>query len=637
MAGTWVALKNQPSFAANAMMLLTDGTVMAQESGSANWWKLSPDSNGSYVNGAWTSRATGPNGPLYYASAVLMDGRVLIAGGEDNFNNESVELDAAQIYDPVADARGQPAWTMIPTPGWGWIGDAPACLLPDGTLIMGSIKDKRTAIYDPTANKWTPGPDKDDTSSEETWTLLPDGSVLTAEVTNHPKAERYVPSQKRWISAGSVPEAADLIYTSAAIGGSEIGPAILMNDGRVFAIGASGHTAIYNSATGTWAPGPDIKDSTGDLFQAIDAPAVLLPNGRVLCIVGKTGGGTLPAWAGYPAKAFEFDGTKPIETALTPVPDPPNATDAYTYECQLLLLPTGEVLCSTDSSDMQVYQPDGAPNPAWAPSFLAPPATIYPGHSFWLEGTQLNGLSQANSYGDDAQMATNFPIVRISTPSGQVFYCRTYNFSTMGVATGMNPQYAQVDVPMNVPIGMAQLCVIANGIASCVTVAVSNSVFKHGIMDKVSKTEKVEAKENKEAKEGKEHKDLKGEFKESDDFTKARDLTRQLKEAKEAKELKEAKETKELKETKNEKLENIEFMEHKHVLDQSKTILEGKQKDSETIGGSTPASLSAIADALNLQAEQLRAFIRRSERPAVGEDALRSSASKKGKSGKRRR
>jgi len=436
---------------------------MVQELATANWWKLSPDASGSYVNGSWTQRTAGPNGPTYYASGVLKDGRVLFAGGEDNFGSNGVDLDAAEIYDPVTDA-----WTTISTPGWGWIGDAPGCALPDGRFIMGSINDTRTAIYDPVANKWTPGPDKSDASSEETWTLLRDGTVMTAEVGGHPKAEKYLPSTNSWVSAGSVPSTADLVLSTSA--STEIGPAILMADGRVFATGASGHTALYTSGAtpadpGTWAAGPDFPaDAQGNPWRAFDAPAVLLPNGKVLCIAGPA---EQSGWSGSPSHALEFDGKN-----LSPVSDPPNATNSSTWECRLLLLPTGEVLCSARNNNMQVYQPDGAPNPGWAPTIISAPASIPSQSTFTLEGTQLNGLSQANSYGDDAQMATNFPIVRIET-GGNTYYCRTYGFSTLAVATGATIVSAQVDVPAGIPDGPAQLCVVANGIATCKPVMIT--------------------------------------------------------------------------------------------------------------------------------------------------------------------
>ena len=105
MAGSWTTLTNQPTFAANHMMLLTDGTVLVQQVGSANWFKLSPDQFGSYVNGTWTQLANGPNGPTYYASAVLKDGRIFMAGGEDNFGNNGVDINACEIYDPATPRR----------------------------------------------------------------------------------------------------------------------------------------------------------------------------------------------------------------------------------------------------------------------------------------------------------------------------------------------------------------------------------------------------------------------------------------------------------------------------------------------------------------------------------------------------
>src|SRR5439155_10172233 len=85
--------------------VLTDGTVLVQQVGSANWFKLSPDQFGSYVNGTWTQLANGPNGPTYYASAVLKDGRIFMAGGEDNFGNNGVDINACEIYDPATPRR----------------------------------------------------------------------------------------------------------------------------------------------------------------------------------------------------------------------------------------------------------------------------------------------------------------------------------------------------------------------------------------------------------------------------------------------------------------------------------------------------------------------------------------------------
>ncbi|HVU20899.1 MAG TPA: hypothetical protein VHE09_09225, partial [Rhizomicrobium sp.] len=64
---------------------LTDGTVMAQSANNqGDWYKLTPDNTGSYVNGTWTKMASLPAGyrPYAFASAVLADGRMIVEGGE---------------------------------------------------------------------------------------------------------------------------------------------------------------------------------------------------------------------------------------------------------------------------------------------------------------------------------------------------------------------------------------------------------------------------------------------------------------------------------------------------------------------------------------------------------------------------
>jgi len=52
-------------------------------------------------------------------------------------------------------------------------------MLPDGRILMRSINTNKTAIYNPSNNTWSAGSDKKSpSSSEETWTLLPDEATL---------------------------------------------------------------------------------------------------------------------------------------------------------------------------------------------------------------------------------------------------------------------------------------------------------------------------------------------------------------------------------------------------------------------------------------------------------------------------
>ena len=79
------------------MLLLTDGCVLAQDSGTRHWWKLTPDTAGAYVTGTWQRVSSSRNAPLYFASAVLRDGRVLVAGGEENNGQPANLTGRAQV------------------------------------------------------------------------------------------------------------------------------------------------------------------------------------------------------------------------------------------------------------------------------------------------------------------------------------------------------------------------------------------------------------------------------------------------------------------------------------------------------------------------------------------------------------
>jgi hypothetical protein len=86
-----------------------------------------------------------------------------------------------------------------------------------------------------------------------------------------------------------------------------------------------------------------------------------------------------------------------------------------------------------------------------------------------ISGTNFNGFDLGGAYGDDAQAATNFPLVRITnSSSGDVCFGRSYGFSTMGVWT-TGTTTATFDLPSSCATGASTLQVIVNGIASAGT------------------------------------------------------------------------------------------------------------------------------------------------------------------------
>ena len=108
-------------------------------------------------------------------------------------------------------------------------------------------------------------------------------------------------------------------------------------------------------------------------------------------------------------------------------------------------------------------------NSAWQPTIRSVATTLTHGSSNNpISGTQFNGLSQAGGgMGDEYQSSTNYPLVQITNGStGHVFYARTHDHSTMGVATGSKTVSTNFDVPSGMETGASTLVVIANGIPS---------------------------------------------------------------------------------------------------------------------------------------------------------------------------
>jgi hypothetical protein len=441
-------LVNQPPDGAIVGFLMTDGTVLYQGNSQSDWWKLTPDKTGSYLKGTWKQMATLPSGyvPLYFAAAVLADGRLIIEGGEYNFGSFAF-TNLGAVYDPAKNT-----WTkQNPPKGWGFIGDSPSTVLPDGHFLLGSKFDKRVAELDPVTLTWTElsSAGKKDRHAEEGWTLMPDGTVVTYDVTKAPHSEKYDPAQQKWISLGSTivdlqsPTDIQGRINYGKHGGyyppGEVGPGMLQPDGKVFATGSyskagPGHTAVYDPSTGKWTVGPDFPN--GD--NAGDSYAVLLPNGHPL-VVGASGA------------SYEFDGTKL------------NAGPFIGYFNHMLVLPTGEVIVGGSA----VFTPNGKPNPAWAPSVTQYPHTVTRGSTYKISGKQFNGMSQAQAFGDELESVTNYPLVRITNKaSGNVVYAKTHDHSSMGVATGSTVVSTNFDVPSGAGTGASTLEVVANGIAS---------------------------------------------------------------------------------------------------------------------------------------------------------------------------
>lgn len=488
----WVSLADAFPGRPETCVLLTDGTAMCHEAGTNRWHRLVPDQDGSYQNGQWdppgmtiadmpdgTDTSTAGGGcapctyaPLYFCSAVLADGRVVVVGGEYNTNGKTW-TDIGFLYDPVANSWS--AQLTVPFTA-GQVGDAQCVVLPDGTLLLAAIRagaGLNMASFDASTLTFTAlnPTSKDDANSEEGWNILPDGRVITVDSSIASSFEIYDPATNSWGTAGAT--VVNLADFGAGTGNStEVGPAVARPDGTIvfFSGNPLGQNAVYDINAGTWtnAPAMDFPLVAGETYHyaVADGPTSLLPNGNVLVMASPVST-TNPF--NTPSHFFEFDGTN-----LTQVADSPNAAVFTSYQGRMLLLPSGEVLLTGNNQnggvdEVQLYQPSGGPQNAWRPIITSAPANVDPGNTYPTSGKQFNGFSEGAAYGDDATMATNYPLVRITNhATGHVFYARTHDHSRMGIEpVGSNEIVTtQFDAPTGLETGPSDLVVVTNGIPS---------------------------------------------------------------------------------------------------------------------------------------------------------------------------
>lgn len=397
-----------PGSSPTTALLLTDGSVILQDFCTPSWYRLIPNgATGEYSTGTWSSYALGdgkpiqamPGGyaPLYYASQVIPDGRVIVQGGEYDASilpcsgANAVWSNKGAVYNPYFDA-----WSVLPPPtGWNNIGDAasvvlgpvPGSLTGGVVLVSGPymiqmptgncngppvtacglnpalyLKQAILTALTPPANVAPPatltaswfitGTGKADNNDEEGWVLLTTGTLLTVNsnvfgtVPSLTPSEMFSPYSLSWSSAGTLP--VQLVDPTS----HEQGPAVLTPYSTVFWAGAftgspantsAAHTAIYQVGGG-WTKGPDIPQVNSVFQENADGPAALLASGNVLLQTSTVDSNNESA---SPSHFFEYNGAT-LPGTLTRVNEPNSAPNIGSFQGRMLLLPTGQVLWNSD-------------------------------------------------------------------------------------------------------------------------------------------------------------------------------------------------------------------------------------------------------------------------------------------------
>jgi hypothetical protein len=436
-AGTWVSINHPPPGGIDNPILMTDGSVLCGNGGST-WRKYTPDSTGNYANGTWTTIASTTYDRLFFSSQVLPSGKLYVAGGEYGDGRNFAEL-----YDPL-----QNTWSVIPqVSGAGGYGDAVSMLLPNGNVLQGTVSSK-CFLYDAISNSISNAPSAPGSQNETSWVRLPNDNILTINI-NSTSSAHYVPSLNQWFADGPTP-------VNLFGFGAELGAGLMLPNGKAFYIGGSSNTAIYTpgsslTAAGSWVAGATIPNN----LAAIDAPACMMRNGKILCALGTNTG------FGSESFFYEYDYVTNSFTQVTA----PNGGTSYPsaeFALTMLQLPDGGVffIGGQHSTVVKIYYPDGAPLAAGKPTVQS--IRKNSNGSYHLTGVKLCGISAGAAYGDDWQMDSNYPIIRLTSSGGNVYYARTFNWSNSAIQNP-NPVTTEFTLPAGLPSGAYALEVVTNG------------------------------------------------------------------------------------------------------------------------------------------------------------------------------
>ena len=474
----WQIMKNNPKSDGSPehMYLMTNGKVLVQTRGAQGfeqWWLLTPDSKGSYLNGTWSRAAQPPASynPQNVNAAVLHSGNFLIVGGEQNVNSSGImeeNSNQSYLYDVVKDS-----WTFVTPPNngegdWTGIGAAPFAELADGRIMVGWNGGRNTAglyamLFDPVTSTWTAtGTNKRTSNGEQGYTLLSNDKLLniwngndSPELVGY--AEIFDPKSGLWTPAARI---------GYDLGHSEIGPALTLPNGKVLAMGATGRNALYDPILDSWTSVPDFPKLKNGLHPvAADNPAAVLPNGNVLVQTSVFTCSTQNCYWMGPALWYEYDINSNVWVS---VPDD-KAVPAASHLANgtnMLVLPNGQVMFTTNGA-LELYTSKGSPNSSWLPKIeTVSSLELTPDKSYLITGKQLSGLTQGTFWGDEQQNSTNYGLVQITNKaSNHVFFARSMDFSNTSIAPNADSTLSFI-FSRDVENGPSSLRVIASGVAS---------------------------------------------------------------------------------------------------------------------------------------------------------------------------
>jgi hypothetical protein len=312
---------------------------------------------------------------------------------------------------------------------------------------------------------------------------LQDGRILELGANGH--TALYTPSTNTWAAGPNI--VGSLGNTPATFGADDAPGAILPNGHVIFAADAgpavpdggttgnttAGSTVITNiPSTAGYQVGWGVADADGsstiipeltNIVSVDSLSQITISNPANVTQVGAAikVGGTFSA----PTQLFDFNPAAGGSIATLAAGTPFDLSQSSAYLMRMTVLPTGQVLfAQSASTQASIYTPDGTASPALRP--VINNITYNGGGKFTLTGKQLDGQSAGADYGDDVQMDSNYPILRLVSSTGNVYYCRTTNWVAAAVGTGPVLQTVNFTLNPSLPAGNYSAIVSGAGISS---------------------------------------------------------------------------------------------------------------------------------------------------------------------------
>jgi hypothetical protein len=243
--------------------------------------------------GSWRSVAPLPVKRAYHTATLLMDGRVLAAGGTVGGTSGHA---SSVIYDPTTNV-----WTATGSLIQGRDSHSATQLADGRVMVSGGARFSRgfwfalgsAEIYDPTTGRWASTGSLSAPRRGHTATLLRDGRVLALGGQNENAlyigaVEIYDPATGAWTRVGTMP-APSLGHTATLLPSGEVLVVGGSNDGGVL---SSAH--LYDPATNRWTYAGDVGQRAGHTATVVPSPS-----GGVVLVAGGGAGSPLASALGY--------------------------------------------------------------------------------------------------------------------------------------------------------------------------------------------------------------------------------------------------------------------------------------------------------------------------------------------------